>query len=59
MNQVAMCECCGRKPVAGYVQRWGVYIERFCLKCWQKGGAGAASKHKPATATGRVPMVAR
>ncbi len=31
---VVLCQCCGKRPAAGYIQRYGIYTERFCARCY-------------------------
>lgn len=33
-DDVVLCQCCGKRPAAGYIQRYGIYTERFCARCY-------------------------
>lgn len=30
------CKCCGLRPPAGYVPRYGIYLPNLCVPCYRK-----------------------
>lgn len=53
-EDVAVCQCCGKRPAAGYIPRYGVYIERFCTRCWVQHRDG-----DPKVSSGRHNLIKR
>ena len=43
-----LCECCGIRPIAGYVG-CGLILDKLCLKCWRKHGEVAEGHNKKNT----------
>lgn len=29
-----LCTACGKRPPAGYVARYGIYLPHLCIKCY-------------------------
>ena len=62
--EVEICSACGKRPVAGYVARHGVYLSRLCSKCWLKHipeelvQSSKPECHCFKTSTGRTPRYA-
>jgi len=55
MSDTDTCPVCGKRKIAGYVPRAGVYLERTCFHCWKSNPDDREmSKRNPARVGNRM-----